>query len=85
MLLLAVALNAEVKIKETREDCNKYLTKADELMAISVMRVDSDDISQIGLLKTISTRLAIANLQERYNICTRRIKSPENIEYENIE
>jgi hypothetical protein len=44
MLLLAVALNAEVKIKETREDCNKYLTKADELMAISVMRVDDGGV-----------------------------------------
>ena len=77
MLLLAVALNAEVKIKETREDCNKYLTKADEFMAISVMRVDDGGVIQVSILKTISTSLAVANLQNRYNICMKRIKGIE--------
>ena len=74
MLFLAVALNAEVKTKETQEDCIKYLTKADELMAISVMRVDSGGMAQTTILKTISTSLAVANLQERYNICMRNAK-----------
>ena len=77
MLLLAVALNAEVKTKETREDSNKYLAKADELMAISVMRVDDGGVIQVSILKTISTSLAVANLQNRYNICMKRIKSIE--------
>ena len=78
MLLLAVALNAEVKIKETREDCDKYLTKADELMTVSIVRTENEldgSVFQLYVLKTISVNLTVANLQERYNICMRRIKS----------
>lgn len=83
MLFLAVALNAEVKTKETLEDCQKYLNQGDNFKDRQEndrgwYRLQEDPV--LTWLKVVATNTSVANLYKRYEICINRAKSGNNYE-----
>lgn len=80
MLFLAVALNAEVKTKESLEDCENYLQQGDKLANTkasdnSWYKLKEDPA--LTWLKVVANNTSVANLYKRYEICISRAKASE--------